>query len=187
MSIAAVVLAAGGGRRFSGPLPKLLVSYHGRPLVSFALKAALAAGCDEAAVVTGAVDLTGIVPAEMTVLHNPEWSTGLSSSLAVALRWCEQQGHEAVVLGLGDMPGVPPSAWRAVAESKAEVAVASFGGALRPPVRLAASLFGEVPRSGDVGARELWKRPGALQVPCEGNPIDVDTEEDLEQLERSEA
>lgn len=182
MTTAAVVLAAGGGRRFEGPTHKLLAPYRGAPLVAAALDAALAAGADATAVVEGAVDLAGIVPSQMTRLQNPDWASGLSSSLRVAIDWCRAEGHDAVVIGLGDMPGVPASAWKALVTADAEVAVASFGGDLRPPVRLAASVWGELPDSGDVGARALWKRPGTIEVQCEGSPVDVDTAEDLDAL-----
>jgi CTP:molybdopterin cytidylyltransferase MocA len=182
VTVAAVVLAAGGGTRFAGGSHKLLAPYRGRPLVVSALEAAAASGCDEIAVVTGAVDLASLVSGETTVLANPDWESGLASSLRVALAWCAARGHSAVVVGLGDMPGVPAAAWRAVAAVDAPVAVASFDGALRPPVRLAAEVWGEVPTAGDVGARDLWKRPGTVVVACEGTPDDIDTVEDLTRL-----
>ena len=182
MSVAGLVLAAGGGSRFLGPTHKLLASYRGRPLVQATFDAVVGAGFDETAVVTGAVDLVGLVPDEMVVLSNPQWRVGLSSSLRCGIEWCIEQGHEAVVIGLGDTPGVPRSAWQALRSTDADVAVASFSGHLRPPVRLSASRFGEIPTEGDVGARVLWHRPGTIEVPCEGDPSDIDTLDDLERL-----
>ena len=182
MTTAVLVLAAGGGSRFSGAQHKLLSPYRGRPLVASVLGAAAGCGLDACAVVAGAVELVGLVPAGMVELFNPAWESGLASSLQVGLDWCRAEGHDAVVIGLGDMPGVPASAWAAVAESNAEVAVASFDGELRPPVRLGRSVWDETPRSGDAGARSLWHRPGTVEVPCEGDPADVDTTEDLDRL-----
>lgn len=183
MSIAGLVLAAGGGSRYEGPTHKLLAPFGGRELVVAAIESVLDAGFDEVAVVSGAIDLASIVPRGITLLENADWRDGLATSLRVGLGWCEAQGHDAVVIGLGDTPGVPPSAWRALRDADAEVAVASFAGSLRPPVHLVASLFDAVPKSGDVGARVLWNRPGAVVVECDGDPADVDTAEDLAALE----
>jgi CTP:molybdopterin cytidylyltransferase MocA len=183
VTTAALVLAAGGGSRFAGAQHKLLSPYRGRPLVANVLDAASDAGFDAAAVVEGAVPLAALVPPNMVLLHNPEWASGLASSLQIGLAWCRAEGHDAVVIGLGDMPGVPASAWTAVGASEVEVAVASFGGELRPPVRLAKSVWDATPTSGDAGARALWHRPGTVEVPCVGDPADVDTADDLERLD----
>lgn len=185
MSVAALVLAAGGGSRFLGPMHKLLTSYRGRPLVQLTLEAVAGAGFDETAVVVGAIDLTELVPDGMHVLANRDWREGLSSSLRCGIAWCIDRGHSAVVIGLGDTPGVPRSAWQALLATDADVAVASFAGQLRPPVRLSEALYAEIPTTGDVGARVLWHRPGTVEVPCDGDPSDIDTLEDLERLAAS--
>jgi molybdenum cofactor cytidylyltransferase len=182
MRTAGIVLAAGGGTRFTGPEHKLLALYRGQPLVSFVLDAATSAGFDDVAVVTGAVNLGELLPRGVTVVENRRWSSGLSTSVGAALSWADREGFDAVVMGLGDMPGVPASAWSALRCAEGSVAVASFGGATRPPVRLERSAWSEVPTTGDVGARELWHRPGTLVVACDGDPVDVDTQEDLDRL-----
>ncbi|MGH9101529.1 MAG: nucleotidyltransferase family protein [Acidimicrobiales bacterium] len=181
-TVAAVVLAAGGSSRF-GPGAKLLAPWRGRPLLLAALDAAIGAGLDETVVVGGAVDLSGVVPGSVTLLRNEAWSSGQASSLRAGLDWCARRGHAAAVVGLGDAPLVPASAWRAVAGSAADLAVATFGGRRHPPVRIGRARFGEVPASGDEGARRLLAgAPGVVEVPCEGAPLDVDTVEDLRAL-----
>jgi molybdenum cofactor cytidylyltransferase len=181
MSVAAVVLAAGGGTRFEGADHKLLAEFRGRPLVSWALAAATGADLDEVAVIVGAVDLSAYVPEGIRVIENADWASGQASSLQVAVSWASERQHEAVVVGLGDQPLVPSSAWAAVAASASPIAVATFGGERRPPVRLDRSVWSLLPTTGDEGARVLMKeRPDLVrEVVCEGQPADIDNEEDL--------
>ena len=182
MTVAVVLLCAGEGSRFGGGRHKLLAPARGRPLVSWAVAPALEAGLDEVVVVTGAVDLSGVLPDEVTVLGNELWKEGQSSSLRVAVDWCARRGHEAVVVGLGDQPGLTVAAWRALAApSPTPIAVATYGGVRGHPVRLEASVWPLLPVSGDEGARRLLRgRPELVtEVPCEGDPRDIDSTEDL--------
>jgi molybdenum cofactor cytidylyltransferase len=181
MTVAAVVLAAGGGTRFRGPEHKLVSLFRGRPLVWWALAAAASAHLDEVAVIVGAVDLGAVVPEGVRVIENPNWASGQASSLQRAVSWASEGQHEAVVVGLGDQPLVPSAAWAAVAASPSPVAIATFDGQRRPPVRLDRSVWSLLPTAGDEGARVLMKaRPDLVsEVVCEGLPVDIDNEEDL--------
>ncbi len=181
MTTLAAVLAAGDGSRFGGP--KLRAGLRGRPLVTWALEAALAAGLDETVVITGGEDLRDVVPAGVTILDNPHWADGQATSVQVAVHHAAARGHDAVVIGLGDSPMVPAEAWRAVAGVDAPIVTAEFDGARRPPVRLAREVWPLLPTDGDEGARVLLQgRPDLVSaVPCAGDPRDVDTEGDLEQ------
>lgn len=182
MTTAAVVLAAGAGSRFVGPTHKLLAPFRGRPLVAWALETAVAAGLDATLVVTGAVDLGGLVPKEATVVRNERWAEGQATSVAAAVAAAARAGHDAVVVGLGDQPLVPASAWRAVAAADGvPIAVATYAGRRANPVRLAASVWPLLPETGDEGARALMRRQPDLvgEVACDGAGSDVDTTEDL--------
>ncbi len=181
MSVAAVVLAAGGGTRFVGTEHKLLAEFRGRPLVSWALSAAAGASLDEVVVIVGAVDLGAVVPQGVRVIENREWASGQASSLRAAVVWAVERRHEAMVVGLGDQPLVPSSAWAAVGAAASPIAVATFSGQRRPPVRLDRSVWALLPTTGDEGARVLMKeRPDLVcEVACEGEPADIDNEEDL--------
>jgi molybdenum cofactor cytidylyltransferase len=187
MRVGGIVLAAGEGRRFAasgGAGPKPRASVGGVPLVVTALRAALAAGLDGVVLVQGAADLTDLVPPEVSVLRHPRWADGLASSLQVGLAHARGAGLDAVVVGLADQPGVTADAWRAVASAPDDrpIAVATYDGRRANPVRLAAAVWGLVPVAGDEGARGLMRaRPELVrEVPCTGDPHDVDTLEDLD-------
>ncbi len=188
MSVAGVVLAAGGGSRFSGDTHKLLAQLRGRPVIAWSLEAAVAAGFSEVLLVTGAVDVgTGTAdviqdsPVPVREIHNPEWASGQASSLQAAVRAAVAAGHSAIVVGLGDQPDVGPSAWRAVGASHGSIVTATFGGDRRPPVKLDRSVWQLLPTTGDDGARFLMRDyPGLVsELPCPGDPLDIDTQHDL--------
>ena len=183
MTTAGIVLAAGAASRFGGHAgDKLLAEFRGRPLVAWAVDAALAGGLDEVIVVTGAADLADVVDQRARLVPNPEWAAGQATSLAVGLDAAAAAGHDAVVVGLGDQPLVPAEAWRLVGEERSSpIAVATYGGERRNPVRFASEVWDLLPREGDEGARSvLRKRPELVaEVACPGDPADVDTREDL--------
>jgi molybdenum cofactor cytidylyltransferase len=181
MTTLAVVLAAGSGTRFNGPTHKLLAPLGGKPVVTWAVEHALAAGLDETIVVTGAADLAGVLPLGATELHNPRWAEGQATSLQAAVAHARARGHDAIVVGLGDLPGIPAEAWRLVAASGADLATAVVEGQRTPPVRVGRALWDELPTDGDEGARVLLRSRPDLVVPitCPGTPVDIDTAEDL--------
>ena len=78
----AVVLAAGGGSRFTGPQHKLLAPLPEGSVGRVAVERAIAAGLDGTLVVVGATDLD--LPSGAVVLTNPRWREGIATSLQVA-------------------------------------------------------------------------------------------------------
>jgi molybdenum cofactor cytidylyltransferase len=181
VTVAAVVLAAGGGSRFAGDSHKLRAAFRGRPVLAWVLDEVGAAGFDEIVVVTGADPLDDLVPDGVVRLHNPDWADGQAGSLQLAIAHAEQAGHRAVVVGLGDQPLVPAAAWRTVGATAGPIVTASFDGHHRPPVKLDRQVWPLLPQQGDEGARALMRlRPDLVSaVPCSGNPVDIDTVEDL--------
>lgn len=187
MTVAAVVLAAGGGTRFAaegGAGHKLLAEVGGQAVVDRAVASAAAAELDEVIVVHGAIDLSTRFALTVTVVPSEHWEDGLASSLAVAVRHADAVGHDAVVVGLGDQPGITPAAWRAVADAvtPAGIAVATYDGKRGHPVGIGRALWPDLPTTGDEGARQLLRDRVSLvvEVPCTGDPHDIDTPEDLD-------
>ena len=180
-----VLLAAGGGSRFGGREHKLLALLDGRPVAEHAISTALDAGVGPVVVVTGATDLLGVDADLLDRVHvvaNPDWADGQSTSLRVAVETARDRfAAGAIVVGLADQPGVAAEAWRRVAASASPVAVATYDGARRNPVRLDRAVWNLLPESGDVGARLLVRlRPDIVEeVPCPGSAADIDTLEDL--------
>ncbi|HEY0538337.1 MAG TPA: nucleotidyltransferase family protein [Actinoallomurus sp.] len=179
---AGLLLAAGEGRRLG--TPKALVEIGGTRLVDRGVRMLHEAGCTPIIVITGAarVDVAGAV-----VVHNPDWRTGMGSSLRAGLSALAPD-CPAVVVALVDQPNVTPEAVLRLREAYAtgaRVAVASYGGRPRNPVLIAHEYFVEAAAyaEGDVGAREFVRARSdiVVSVPCDdvADPDDIDTPEDL--------
>ena len=182
ITTAAVLLAAGEGSRHIGMQHKLLRLLDGKPLILWAVESACEAGFDQVYVVTGAVDLLDILPAEVTIVENHHWQRGQGSSLLAGVHAAENDGHGAVVVGLGDMPFVTPQDWQTVAETYGSLVTATYHQKRSPPVKLEAEVWPLLPLfDTDEGARSLMRRRPELVVEaaCSGRPDDFDTEADF--------
>lgn len=182
VEIPLVVLAAGAGRRFVARHHKLdaqLGDDPGDTVVWRSVSAALQADVGPVGVVLGAHRPT--LPDGVVVIHNPRWADGQSSSVQAAIGWADALHADALVIGLGDQPFVTPDAWRLVARSRSPIAVATYDGARRNPVRLSRAVWSMVPTEGDEGARPvLGARPDLVEaIICPGSGADIDTVEDL--------
>ncbi len=178
---AGVVLAAGEGSRFGGPIHKLRAEFRGRPLVRWVVDAALEAELAAVYVVLGAEDLSDLLPPEVTIVMNHEWHRGQAWSLQAGVRTAEIDGHAAVVVGVADQPMAGAEAWRRVAGAPGYIVTAVYGARRRPPVKLDAAVWPRLPLDGDEGARQLMRRNPEMvrEVVCPGDPTDIDTLEDF--------
>lgn len=185
---AGLLLAAGGGSRLGEP--KALVELDGERLVDRGVRLLREGGCHPVVVVLGAADaqVRGAV-----VVRNPDWRTGMGSSLRVGLAALPGDAGR-VVIALADQPSVRPEAVLRLIEAArggASVAVATYAGRRRNPVLVAREHFAEVAALavGDVGARAFLRaRPELVaEVPCDdvGDPADIDTPADLEAWRRA--
>jgi len=185
--VAGVLLAAGSGSRLGQP--KALVELGGSRLVDRGVELLRAGRADPIVVVTGAAPLA--LPGVITV-RNPDWASGMGSSLATGLR-AVPGGCAAAVVALGDQPLIGPAAVRrliAAHAAGATVAVASYQGRPRNPVLLAREHWPEVTAlaAGDVGARPVLRAHADLVTLVEcadtAQPDGLDTPEDLARLSR---
>jgi CTP:molybdopterin cytidylyltransferase MocA len=183
--VAGVLLAAGEGSRLG--TPKALLELGGRRLADRGVQLLRDGGAAPVLVVTGAVRVT--VPGAVTV-HNPDWRTGMGSSLAAGLRALPGD-CTAAVIALVDQPLIGAGAVQrliAAYRAGAEVVVATYHGKPRNPVLLARHHWAGVlaVAVGDAGARPYLRAHPDLvtRVECAdtGRPDDVDTPEDLARL-----
>jgi CTP:molybdopterin cytidylyltransferase MocA len=201
--VAGILLAAGDGSRLGQP--KATVELAGSSLAERGVALLRDGGTELVLVVTGAipVELPGAVE-----VHNPDWLTGMGSSLAAGLRALgadlppgDSDGVaavggplpgavdiEAAVIALADQPLVGAESVRrliAAYRDGATVAVAAYAGEPRNPVLIARQHWPAVLEvvSGDAGARSFLRAHPDLVTLVEcgdtGSPDDIDTPEDL--------
>jgi len=177
-----ILLAAGAGSRFSGETHKLHANIGGISVWEHSLNELIAADIGPTIVVTGAVVLD-LANYKVLEAHNHRWSEGQSTSLRAAIDVAAQFDPEAAIIGLADQPGITTEAWIKLARSTATLATAIYDDSPGHPVRIAASLWPELPESGDFGARALLRKyeDHVERIPCSGSAFDIDTTKDLDQ------
>lgn len=181
---AGVVLAAGRGRRFGGT--KQLAPVAGRPLVRHAVDTALAAGLDPVLVVVGhdAGRVRDALPPDVEVVDNPRFAEGQASSLRAGVAAAEPHDVHALVVLLGDQPGVTVASIHAVLAAHrdgARIARAAYADLPGHPVLFDRAVWHELIRvTGDEGARRILEHAVVRDVPVPGpRPPDVDRPTDL--------
>jgi nicotine blue oxidoreductase len=137
--------------------------------------------------VTGAAD---VIVAGARTVPNPDWHTGMASSLRAGLAALAAMPDPpgAAIVGLVDQPGIGPEVVRRLIgayEAGARIAVATYGGEQRNPVLFARATWSDVAASvtGDRGARDYLAARGddVTEVECGdvADPADLDTAEDV--------
>jgi CTP:molybdopterin cytidylyltransferase MocA len=181
-----LLLAAGQGRRL-GLGPKALLPYRGRPLLEHAVSVLRAGGCARVLVVLGAAADQVAARADLggcTVLRNPDWESGMGSSLRVGLAALPRDAPAALV-ALVDTPGVTAGVVARLLEAQrggSALAAAAYRGRRGHPVLIGAEHWAEAAAGavGDAGARALLRaRAAELRlVECGdiGVPDDIDTQ-----------
>ena len=185
----AVLLAAGRAERMRGP-NKLLARFDGRPLVRRVADALAASRVRSTVVVIGhqarevASTLHGL---GMRVVENPDFATGLASSLKAGVAALPPDAAGAIV-ALADMPGIRAADIDRlinafVRAEGAAIVRATHAGKRGNPVILPRALFSAVAGlSGDTGARHIVETSEIRVIDVEigeAASLDVDTPEAL--------
>jgi molybdenum cofactor cytidylyltransferase len=186
-----MVLAAGRSSRMA-PRNKLLAPISGEPMVHRVAAIALAGGAKPVVVVTGhgaqavGAALRGL---DVTVILNPQYAQGLSTSLREGLK-ALPPGIDGALILLADMPAVEVSVLRALVTAFTgadAICVPVHRGGRGNPMLWGSRYFAEMMGlAGDAGAKSLVARHQdhlvEVEVATGGIFEDVDAPSDLARL-----
>jgi molybdenum cofactor cytidylyltransferase len=183
-----IVLAAGRGSRFGGPLHKLAQPFGGTTVLGATVRNAVQSQLPVVVVTTEALApqvATPLATRDIVLLSEAEAARGMGFSIATGV--AERSGAPGWLVLPGDMPLVQPATLLAVASALElyPVVYAQVRGRRGHPVGFAAELYSElVLLTGDDGARRVVARYPAFgqEVPDPGALMDVDTPADLAAL-----
>ena len=187
-----IVLAAGRSTRYAHRGGhKLLARVGDAPVVHHAVLAAVNSGVGDVVVVTGAESelvAGAVADLPLRVEHEPRFADGMAVSLKRGVETLRAT-TDAILIALGDQPGMRPEAYRRVVsrwmETRASIVVPCYAGSSTPahPTLFSAAVYDELlALRGDVGARAVVIRDpsrveeAALEWPA---PRDIDTQDDL--------
>lgn len=187
-----ILLAAGSADRMRNP--KQILPLQGIPMVEMVARTALKSALTSLTVVTGAYRdqihnaLAGL---EINFVHNPEWQTGMSSSLKKGLSAIAPNSGSAVFF-LSDQPFIPEALVDKLIGLHAQTLdpiIAPFSEGKRGnPVLFDRVTFHDLLGiSGDIGGRALFNDYPVTHLPWNDPKIfiDIDTPEDYKVIAAS--
>jgi len=194
--ISGLVLGAGASSRFGEP--KQLLPFRGSTLLGWVInQAERATGLDEVVVVLGrAADeiREKVAFGNAKVVENPVFGSGCASSYRAGIGALDLRS-DAIMILLGDQPGVDPETINRVAEEwrrgDGQIALASYRGREGHPMLFARPLFDKL--VGLHGDKAAWKlvdaNPDLVRVIPFDRPFpeDIDTAEDFRRVTKNDA
>ncbi|MBD0270119.1 MAG: nucleotidyltransferase family protein [Cyanobacteria bacterium Co-bin8] len=187
-----LILAAGASTRLGQP--KQLLNFQGRPLIRHIAEVAASTGHQPAGVVLGAHAAAiqpHLAPLAVHIINNPDWQSGMASSLCYGLRQilCQFLDLDAVILMVCDQPLVTPALLHQLIlghqTSHCPIVASAYSGTLGVPALFHQTFFSKLlTLAGDAGARSIIEQHRALclGIPFTGGAMDLDTPQDLEIL-----
>jgi len=194
--ISGLVLGAGASSRFGEP--KQLLPFRGGTLLGWVISQAEGAtGLDEVVVVLGrAADeiRERVFFGNSKVVENPVFGSGCASSYHAGIGALDPRS-DAIMILLGDQPGVDPETINRVADEwrrgDGQIALASYRGREGHPMLFARPLFDKL--VGLHGDKAAWKlvdaNPDLVRVVSFDCPFpeDIDTPEDFRRAAENDA
>ena len=184
-SVALLLLAAGASTRMGRP--KQLLPYHGRTLLRHAAETAVATGYGPIVLVTGAVHealVAEIAGLPIQASHNPDWATGMASSIRAGLTAVVGARPAAVLIMLCDQPLTTPELLRQLVsqqqQCQAPIVAAAYGDTVGVPAVFDKALIPQLlALQGAQGANRLIASFGTAvgRVAFDAGLLDVDTPE----------
>lgn len=185
-----VILAAGEARRFGAC--KQLALLHTKPLLQHVIDAALPLRPTRLVVMTGkyhedivsAKDQGVVTGAEL--IHNPDWSSGMSSSIRLGCELLADDCDQLLVL-LADQVLVSTSELETLTAQAVDggSACAGFSETVGPPAVFSRACYPDLlTLSAENGAKKLLTDPAkqVTIVPMKSAGWDIDSKDDLERL-----
>ena len=193
MSIAAIIVAAGGSRRLGQP--KQLLTCQGETLLNRAIRIAESAGAVPVLAVLGAqcgAIRASIQSRRVIAVHNDRWRQGMGRSIEAgmrALNLCAPDAQGALMMSC-DQPRLTVDHLRAlmnafVAHGSPAVAASTYAGVYGVPALFPRETFAQLHAlRGDKGARGIIEHAQCPVVAVEfaGGDVDIDLPEDLSHL-----
>ncbi|MEA3326683.1 MAG: nucleotidyltransferase family protein, partial [Chloroflexota bacterium] len=178
---AGVILAAGGSKRMG--CPKQLLNWQGIPFIAQVAQNALEAGLKPLIVVTGADQelIEGTVRhLPVQFVNNPDWASGMSSSMKVGLRALPQH-CDSVIFLLSDQPQISPLLIRQLleryAKNRAPITAPMVGGRRGNPVLFGSTTFNALMQvQGDQGGRAVFSQYDVDWLPWVDDRILMDVD-----------
>jgi molybdenum cofactor cytidylyltransferase len=184
-----VILAAGASTRMGQPKP--LLTWRGEPFIRRVARTAINAGLSPVVIVAGAHTAEirfAVADLPATVIHNPDWEAGQSTSLRCGLRALPNTLGSAVFL-LADQPQIPIELIKALqdlhAQTLSPIVAPLIDDRRGNPVLFDRTTFADLQAlTGDVGGRAVFAKYPITYVPWHDAKLllDVDTPEDYQRL-----
>ncbi|WP_411273310.1 NTP transferase domain-containing protein [Daejeonella sp.] len=191
-NFAIIILAAGNSSRLGSP--KQLLTYNGRPLLQLAIDKAKESGPDKVIVVLGSSKQlieSKISNEGIMIVENPDWESGLASSIKSGLRALNNIPTitDAIILMVCDQPFVDAKILKELLSEQAKSGLAIVGSRYEDCIGIPALfhkyMFSELlSLEGDTGAKKLFEKYKKLTsfVSFQHGGIDIDTSEDYKNL-----